>query len=187
MQDEKAYVYFLRHGKSGAYLLFLDNDEDEKTFSIGFKTPPSDNKGANHVLEHSILSSSEKYPSKNLFYYLKSNSVATFLNAFTEEDKTSYVFKTMNTADYYNLMDVYLDAVFHPMILKEQNIFKREGIRLERLDAERIDRTRYNGVYITNLKTRALIQRKTPSTYLPINWLTVFLIRLRRFINPAVL
>lgn len=152
VEQEKSYAYYLKHISTGAKVLFLDNHKNESTFSIGFGTPPVNNNGATHVLEHAILSGSEKYPSKNTFYYLQNNSVATVLNAHTENTYTYYIFSSKNQADYYNLFDFYLDSVFNPAILENDLIFKREGIRLEYNDGE----VRYNGVVYQEMKTKSL-------------------------------
>lgn len=149
---KNATVYYLKHKKSGANVFYFDDGKEEKTFSIGFRTPPNDNKGANHVLEHSLMCGSEKYPSKNLDSYLRSNSVATLINAFTIDDSTSYAFKTSNKTDFYNLADVYINAVLNPSILTEENIFKQQGIRREYSGGKVV----YNGVVYNELRLNNL-------------------------------
>src|SRR5215211_6542684 len=103
-----------RHVKTGAELLSLLNDDENKVFGITFRTPPSDSTGVAHILEHSVLCGSRKYPSKEPFVELVKGSLKTFLNAFTYPDKTCYPVASTNLQDFYNLVDVYLDSVFHP-------------------------------------------------------------------------
>ena len=112
--DSDAYV--LRHTASGARLLYLACDDENKAFAIGFKTPPADSTGVFHILEHSVLCGSAKFPVKEPFVDLIKSSMQTFLNAMTYPDKTIYPVATTNEQDLYNLMDVYLDAVFNPAI-----------------------------------------------------------------------
>lgn len=145
-------LYQLEHTKSGAAVAYLDNGSKRLEFSFGFRTPPEDNKGANHVLEHSLLCGSQKYPTKNLMSYLRANSVAELINAFTADDCTYYAFKTKNQKDFYNLMDVYLSSVLHPLILEDENIFKQQGIRREYADGK----VQYNGVVYNELRLRNL-------------------------------
>lgn len=133
--------YYMEHN-SGAKVIYTDDKSDDKTFGIGFRTPATDNKGAAHVLEHAVLSGSELYPSKNLFNYMTTISVATEMNGYTLKDYTLYPFITRNKKDYENLLSVYLSCVFRPMFLKEENIFRREGIRKEYKDGKAY----YNGV-----------------------------------------
>lgn len=146
----KAYHY--RHTETGAEVVFLENGSEKLEFSIGFKTPPIDSKGANHVLEHSLLCGSEKYPTKNIMNYLNSNSLAEMINAFTTDDCTYYSIKTSNKTEYYNLIDVYMNGIFHPMLLKDENIFKQQGIRLEYNNGK----VQYNGVVYNELKIKNL-------------------------------
>src|SRR6266540_6027273 len=105
-----------RHVKTGAELLSLLNDDENKVFGISFRTPPSDSTGVAHILEHSVLCGSRKYPSKEPFVELIKGSLNTFLNAFTYPDKTCYPVASQNVQDFYNLIDVYLDAVFFPLL-----------------------------------------------------------------------
>jgi Zn-dependent M16 (insulinase) family peptidase len=105
-----------RHAKSGARLLSLENDDENKVFGITFRTPPADSTGLPHILEHSVLGGSEKYPLKEPFIELVKGSLNTFLNAMTFPDKTAYPVASTNLKDFYNLIDVYLDAVFHPLL-----------------------------------------------------------------------
>lgn len=131
--DSDAYV--LRHAASGARLLYLACDDENKAFAIGFKTPPADSTGVFHILEHSVLCGSAKFPVKEPFVDLIKSSMQTFLNAMTYPDKTIYPVATTNEQDLYNLMDVYLDAVFNPAIYTKPTIFEQEGWHYE-LDSE---------------------------------------------------
>lgn len=152
IDDKKATAYYLKHKKSGAGVFYLDDGKEEKAFSIGFRTPPADNKGGNHVLEHCLMCGSKKYPSKNISHYLRGNSVANIINAFTFDDSTSYVFKTSNKTDFYNLADVYINAALNPSILTDENIFKQQGIRKEYSDGKVL----YNGVVYNELRLKSL-------------------------------
>ena len=127
--DSDAYV--LRHAASGARLLYLACDDENKAFAIGFKTPPADSTGVFHILEHSVLCGSAKFPVKEPFVDLIKSSMQTFLNAMTYPDKTIYPVATTNERDLYNLMDVYLDAVFNPAIYTKPTIFEQEGWHYE--------------------------------------------------------
>lgn len=127
--DSDAYV--LRHTTSGARLLYLACDDENKAFAIGFKTPPADSTGVFHILEHSVLCGSAKFPVKEPFVDLIKSSMQTFLNAMTYPDKTIYPVATTNERDLYNLMDVYLDAVFNPAIYTKPTIFEQEGWHYE--------------------------------------------------------
>ena len=127
--DGTAYV--LAHRKSGAKLLYLENDDSNKAFSISFKTPPADDTGVFHILEHSVLCGSDKFPVKEPFVDLLKSSMQTFLNAMTFPDKTMYPVASTNEQDLMNLMDVYLDAVLHPAIYRKRAIFEQEGWHYE--------------------------------------------------------
>ena len=118
--DIHSLSYVLKHKKSGAKIALLSNDDKNKVFYIGFRTPPKDSTGVAHILEHSVLCGSEKYPLKDPFIELAKGSLNTFLNAMTFPDKTVYPIASCNDKDFQNLMHVYLDAVFYP------NIYKRE-------------------------------------------------------------
>lgn len=128
-------AYLLKHKKSGARIALLSNDDENKVFTIGFRTPPQDSTGLAHILEHSVLCGSEKFPVKDPFVELVKGSLNTFLNAMTYSDKTLYPAASYNDADFQNLMDVYLDAVFHPNIYKKEEIFRQEGWHYELKDA----------------------------------------------------
>ncbi len=127
--DAKAYEFV--HEKSGARLFFLENDDDNKVFSITFRTPPADDTGVAHIVEHSVLCGSRKYPLKEPFVELVKGSLNTFLNAMTFPDKTMYPVASRNDKDFQNLMDVYLDAVFYPAMRETPEIFQQEGWHYE--------------------------------------------------------
>ncbi len=136
------------HEKTGARLCWLDRPDENKTFSIAFKTIPEDSTGVFHILEHSVLCGSDKYPVKEPFVELLKSSVQTFLNAITYPDKTVYPVSSRNDRDLLNLMDVYLDAVFHPAIYRRPEIFRQEGWRLEGEG----DGLRFQGVVYNEMK-----------------------------------
>lgn len=161
--DSDAYV--LRHTTSGARLLYLACDDENKAFAIGFKTPPADSTGVFHILEHSVLCGSAKFPVKEPFVDLIKSSMQTFLNAMTYPDKTIYPVATTNEQDLYNLMDVYLDAVFNPAIYTKPTIFEQEGWHYELDLPEGVEgeggdsfaslregTLRYNGVVFNEMK-----------------------------------
>lgn len=139
----------MRH-ESGARLLYLANEDNDKAFSIGFKTPPVNDTGVFHILEHSVLCGSDKFPVKEPFVNLLKSSMQTFLNAMTFADKTVYPVSSTNEKDLMNLMDVYLDAVLHPAIYQRRAIFEQEGwhYELENADAP----LTYNGVVFNEMK-----------------------------------
>ncbi len=138
VSDLNSQGYALRHKKSGARLMLLSNDDDNKVFAIGFRTPPADSTGVAHIIEHSVLCGSEKFPAKDPFIELAKGSLNTFLNAMTYPDKTVYPVASCNDKDFQNLMDVYMDAVLHPNIYKRPQIFKQEGwhYELENIDSD---------------------------------------------------
>lgn len=167
-------AYTMRHDATGARLLYLKNDDENKAFSITFKTPPADDTGVFHILEHSVLCGSDRFPVKEPFVNLLKTSMQTFLNALTFPDKTMYPVASTNMQDLFNLADVYLDAVLHPAIYHDRRIFEQEGWHLEVDDAsqehtqdasvhsndsdqsqEQAARLRYNGV-VFNEMTGAL-------------------------------
>ena len=117
----------LTHDVSGATILLVENEDENKAFGIGFGTFPCDDTGVFHILEHSVLAGSEKYPVTSPFMQLVKSSMASFLNAMTFPDKTVYPFATPNEADFRNLMDVYLNAVFCPLAVTERSVFEQEG------------------------------------------------------------
>ena len=120
----------MEHVKTGARVFLLLSDDPNKVFTIGFRTPSGDSTGVAHIVEHTVLCGSEKYPSKDPFVELVKGSLNTFLNAMTYPDKTIYPVASCNEADFRNLMDVYLDAVFHPNLYREEKIFRQEGWHL---------------------------------------------------------
>ncbi|MFP4088432.1 MAG: insulinase family protein [Desulfobacteraceae bacterium] len=148
IKELKATARGYRHQKTGAQVLSLSTDDENKVFGITFRTPPSDSTGVAHILEHSVLCGSRKYPVKEPFVELLKGSLQTFLNAFTFPDKTCYPVASQNLQDFYNLMDVYLDAVFYPRITRE--IFQQEGWRyeLDKPDAP----LSYKGVVFNEMK-----------------------------------
>ena len=140
----------LRHKKSGARIFAVSCDDENKVFSIGFRTPPEDSTGVAHILEHSTLCGSEKFPVKDPFVELVKGSLNTFLNAMTYPDKTVYPVASCNEKDFQNLMDVYMDAVFNPNIYNEPKIFMQEGWHYE-LESQEADLI-YNGVVYNEMK-----------------------------------
>ncbi len=147
---KNADLYTLRHEKTGAELLYFDRADENKTFAIGFKTLPEDDTGVFHILEHSVLNGSKKYPVKEPFVSLLQSSMQTFLNAMTFSDKTLYPVSSRNEADFFNLMAVYLDAVFCPAIYERPEIFMQEGWHYE-FDGED-EPPYYNGVVFSEMK-----------------------------------
>ena len=125
--EQHGTLTMLTHDVSGAAVLLVENDDDNKAFGIGFGTFPSDDTGVFHILEHSVLAGSEKYPVKSPFLQLLKSSMASFLNAMTFPDKTVYPFATPNETDFKNLMDVYLNAVFCPLAMVDKGVFEQEG------------------------------------------------------------
>ena len=116
LEDLKSEGYLLKHKKSGARIALISNEDDNKVFYIGFRTPPKDSTGVAHILEHSVLCGSKEFPVKDPFVELVKGSLNTFLNAMTYPDKTVYPVASCNDKDFQNLMHVYLDAVFYPNI-----------------------------------------------------------------------
>src|SRR5688572_28303195 len=136
------------HKRTGARLLSVINDDENKVFSINFRTTPKDSTGVAHILEHSVLGGSEKYPVKEPFVELLKGSLATFVNAFTTPDKTCYPVASQNLQDFYNLIDVYMDAVFHPLI--SEQTFMQEGWHYELNDPS--EPLTYKGVVFNEMK-----------------------------------
>ena len=137
LDDIHATGYLFFHKKSGARLCYLAAKDNNKVFSVAFRTPPENDCGTPHILEHSVLCGSEKYGSKDPFNELAKGSLNTFLNAMTYADKTLYPIASCNEKDFHNMMDVYLDAVFHPNIYKKKAIFLQEGWRYEKTETGR--------------------------------------------------
>lgn len=140
----------LRHKKSGARIFTMKNDDDNKVFGIAFRTPAEDSTGVAHITEHSVLCGSEKYPLKDPFVELAKGSLNTFLNAMTYPDKTVYPIASRNDKDFDNLMDVYMDAVFHPNSVKDPRILQQEGWHYELPDPD--GELTYNGVVYNEMK-----------------------------------
>lgn len=136
LEDIRSTGYLFRHIQSGARLLYLKNNDKNKVFTAGFKTPPENSCGTPHILEHSVLCGSRKYTAKDPFNELAKGSLNTFLNAMTYADKTLYPVASCNEKDLHNLMDVYLDAVFFPKIYEKKEIFQQEGWRYVLENAE---------------------------------------------------
>lgn len=142
--------YILKHKKTGANITLILNDDENKVFYIGFRTPPTDSTGVAHILEHSVLCGSRSFPVKDPFIELAKGSLNTFLNAMTYPDKTVYPVASCNDKDFKNLVHVYLDAVFYPNIYKEDKIFKQEGWHYEMEDVN--DDLTINGVVYNEMK-----------------------------------
>ncbi len=142
--------YVLRHNKTKARVVVIRNDDENKVFTIGFRTPPTNSKGIQHIIEHTVLCGSRKYPAKDPFVELAKGSLNTFLNAMTYSDKTVYPVASCNEKDFRNLMDVYLDAVFHPNIYEKEEIFQQEGWHYELADQD--SPLIYNGVVYNEMK-----------------------------------
>ncbi len=150
LRDINSVGYLLRHKKSGARISIVSNEDDNKVFYIAFRTPPADSTGVTHIIEHTVLCGSEKFPVKDPFVELAKGSLNTFLNAITYPDKTVYPVASCNDKDFKNLMNVYLDAVFHPNIYKKEEIFKQEGWHYELEDKD--SPITINGVVYNEMK-----------------------------------
>lgn len=150
IDEINSWGYLLEHIKSGARCLYLANNDDNKVFSISFRTPPNDDSGIPHILEHSSLCGSRKYRLKEPFVDLVKGSLNTFLNAMTYPDKTMYPVASRNAMDFHNLMDVYLDAVFYPLIYENKYTLKQEGWHYNIESPE--DELSYNGVVYNEMK-----------------------------------
>ena len=150
IEEVNSNVSLLKHTKSGARILLFENDDDNKVFTVGFRTPPTDSTGVPHILEHSTLCGSKKFPVKDPFIELLKSSLNTFLNAMTFPDKTIYPVASCNDKDFQNLMEVYMDAVFYPNVYIHEEIFKQEGwhYELESVESDLI----YNGVVYNEMK-----------------------------------
>lgn len=150
VEDVQSDGFILRHKKSGARIAILSNNDDNKVFYIGFRTPPEDETGVPHIIEHTTLCGSKKFPVKDPFIELAKGSLNTFLNAMTYPDKTVYPVASCNDQDFKNLMDVYLDAVFNTNITKYEEIFKQEGWHYELTGKD--DELKINGVVYNEMK-----------------------------------
>jgi hypothetical protein len=161
---------YLVHKKSGARICVASNEDENKVFYIAFRTPTKNSTGVPHIIEHTVLCGSEKFPVKDPFMELAKGSMNTFLNAMTYPDKTMYPVASCNDKDFQNLMDVYMDSVFSPNIYKEENIFKQEGWHYELNDAE--DALTINGVVYNEMKGAfssgdSVLEREITSTLFP--------------------
>ena len=150
LQDIHSKGWLLRHKKTGARVMLIENDDENKVFNIAFRTPPKNSTGVAHILEHSVLCGSREFPLKDPFVELVKGSLNTFLNAMTYPDKTCYPVASCNDRDFQNLMHVYLDAVFYPNIYKKEEIFRQEGwnYHLEQKEGP----LKYNGVVYNEMK-----------------------------------
>lgn len=150
LTDIHSKGWLLRHKKTGARVMLIENDDENKVFNIAFRTPPKDSTGVAHILEHSVLCGSKEFPLKDPFVELVKGSLNTFLNAMTYPDKTCYPVASCNDQDFQNLMHVYLDAVFYPNIYKREEIFRQEGwnYHLEQPEGP----LTYNGVVYNEMK-----------------------------------
>ncbi|MFH2046134.1 MAG: insulinase family protein [Pseudomonadota bacterium] len=151
LSDIKSFFYELNHIKTGSRHIHISNSDKENTFSVTFKTVPADSTGVAHILEHTVLCGSKNYPVRDPFFSMIKRSLNTFMNAFTASDWTMYPFSTQNKKDYYNLMEVYLDAAFFPLI--EELNFKQEGYRIEMdLSSSKEPSLVYKGVVYNEMK-----------------------------------
>jgi Zn-dependent M16 (insulinase) family peptidase len=148
VEELRGKVELYRHINTGAELLSVQNDEEDKVFGVAFQTVPTDSTGVAHILEHVVLTGSKKYPIKEPFVELLKGSLASFVNAMTFPDHTVYPVASQNLADFYNLIDVYLDAVLHPLLLKQA--FQQEGWHFELSDPDQA--LRYKGVVFNEMK-----------------------------------
>ncbi len=170
IEDLNSLSCLLEHKKSGARIALLSNEDENKVFYIGFRTPPKNSTGVAHIIEHSVLEGSRNFPVKDPFIELAKGSLNTFLNAMTYPDKTVYPIASCNDTDFQNLMHVYLDAVFYPNIYKEKKIFEQEGwhYELENPEAE----LTINGVVYNEMKGAFsspddVLERKISETLYP--------------------
>lgn len=150
LKEVKGTGYVLSHNKTKARVMVVCNDDSNKVFTIGFRTPPADDTGVPHIMEHSVLCGSKNFPAKDPFVELCKGSLNTFLNAMTYSDKTVYPVASMNKKDFHNLMHVYMDAVFYPNIYTRKEILMQEGWHYE-LDEE-TQELKYNGVVYNEMK-----------------------------------
>lgn len=148
IDDIHAQGTIYRHKKTGAKVVCIQNDDINKVFTIAFRTPVENDKGIPHILEHSVFSGSERYPLKEPFNTLMKGSLHTYLNAATYDDSTRYPVASTNIHDFHKLMDVYLDGVFHPLVLQKKEIFQQEGWHYN-LKEDALD---YNGVVFNEMR-----------------------------------
>lgn len=150
LEELNGVGYILEHKKTKARVVVVSNEDENKVFQIGFRTPPTDDTGVPHILEHSVLCGSKKFPLKDPFVELVKGSLNTFLNAMTYSDKTVYPIASCNDKDFHNLMHVYLDAVFYPNIYENEKIMQQEGWHYSIENPE--DDIVYNGVVYNEMK-----------------------------------
>ncbi|MDD3174266.1 MAG: insulinase family protein, partial [Herbinix sp.] len=150
LEDVNGIGKLLVHKKTGARVAIVENDDNNKVFSIGFRTPPSNSTGVAHIIEHAVLCGSKNFPAKDPFVELAKGSLNTFLNAMTYPDKTVYPVASINDQDFKNLMHVYMDAVLYPNIYQRNEIFRQEGWHYE-LEDENAE-LKYNGVVYNEMK-----------------------------------
>lgn len=150
LPDVNGRMWRFEYERNGAEVIWLERDDEVKTFVIAFKTIPGDDTGVAHVVEHSVLQGSRKYPVKSPFDELRRSSLQVYMNAFTRKDQTHYLFSSRNDTDYANLADVYLDAVFHPLLLTDSHAFRQEGWHYELKSAQ--DKLSINGVVYNEMK-----------------------------------
>ena len=150
LTDIGSVGWVLRHNLTGARVMLIENEDDNKVFNIAFRTTPVNSTGVAHIIEHTVLCGSRKYPSKDPFVELAKGSMNTFLNAMTFPDKTMFPVASCNDQDFRNLMDVYLDAVFYPNIYRNENIFRQEGWNWQIENRE--DPVVINGVVYNEMK-----------------------------------
>ena len=150
IEDIHSTAIIFKHIKSGAKLIYVQNEDENKVFSINFRTPVNDNTGVNHIIEHSVLCGSKNYPVKDPFLIMTKQSLSTFINAFTGPDFTMYPVASKNETDFKNLMSVYLDAVFYPNMTKDPKILKQEGWHYE--VNSKTGEISYNGIVYNEMK-----------------------------------
>ena len=172
VEEYGAYTTLYRHKQSGAELLSVASDDDNKVFGITFRTPPSDSTGVPHILEHSVLCGSRKYTTKDPFVQLLQGSLQTFLNAMTYPDRTVYCVASQNEKDFYNLINVYTDAVFHPRAIQDPMVHAQEGWHLELENKE--EPLTYKGVVYNEMKgvyssSDSLLNRESQRSIFPDN------------------
>lgn len=172
LDDINSTGYIMEHKKTGAKVVLISNDDSNKTFLVGFRTPVKNSTGVPHIMEHSVLCGSEKFPVKDPFIELAKGSLNTFLNAMTFPDKTIFPIASENDKDFQNLMDVYLDAVFYPKIYEREEIFRQEGWTYELKDKD--DELKYNGVVYNEMKgafssADEIVERQVMNTLFPDN------------------
>lgn len=172
LTDINSEGYLLEHIKTGAKVVLIENDDKNKTFLIGFRTPVTNSTGVPHIMEHSVLCGSRKFPVKDPFIELAKGSLNTFLNAMTFPDKTIFPIASENDKDFQNLMDVYMDAVFYPKIYEREEIFRQEGWTYELPDKD--GELKYNGVVYNEMKGAfsspdEVVEREIMSSLFPDN------------------